>query len=58
MRDIAEHTGTPSGCCPRCRGRVMLEWEVWGWQEYCLNCGWRPVRAKDHLDRVLPGRHP
>jgi len=37
--------------CPRCRGDMYLESDLYSWDEVCLNCGFRRVHS-----RICPGK--
>ena len=26
--------------CPRCKGAVSIDWDHYGWYEYCVQCGY------------------
>ena len=29
--------------CPKCKiGTLDKQWDIWGEDVYCINCGWRP----------------
>ena len=30
-----------SNSCPRCKkGNIMLDWDYYGWTEFCIQCGY------------------
>jgi ssDNA-binding Zn-finger/Zn-ribbon topoisomerase 1 len=26
------------GRCPRCGGKIIVDWDIYGWYEQCLQC--------------------
>lgn len=46
--------------CPRCQGFITLENDLFGWEEVCLNCGFRrPLQTAvwESDNKVLAEEH-
>ncbi len=40
--------------CPRCKGYVMLDRDIHGWYEQCLQCGYqRDLEIMDDMNPVV-----
>ncbi len=42
--------------CPRCRGDVLIDKDVYGWYEQCLQCGYQ--RDLKNVVKVKPQSEP
>lgn len=42
--------------CPRCKGDVLIDKDVYGWYEQCLQCGYQ--RDLKNVGKVRPQSEP
>ncbi|MEE8420910.1 MAG: hypothetical protein V3R92_05575 [Dehalococcoidales bacterium] len=42
--------------CPRCKGDVLLDRDVYGWYQQCLQCGYQ--RDLKNIVKTRPQRAP
>ncbi|MCH8864516.1 MAG: hypothetical protein IIB13_04030 [Chloroflexi bacterium] len=42
--------------CPRCKGDVLIDKDVYGWYEQCLQCGYQ--RDLKNMTKVKPQSAP
>lgn len=42
--------------CPRCKGDVLIDKDVYGWYEQCLQCGYQ--RDLKNVGKVKPQSEP
>ncbi len=42
--------------CPRCKGDVLLDRDVYGWYQHCLQCGYQ--RDLKNIVKARPQRAP
>ncbi|MEE8318411.1 MAG: hypothetical protein V3R36_02100 [Dehalococcoidales bacterium] len=42
--------------CPRCRGDVLIDRDVYGWYQQCLQCGYQ--RDLKNIVKARPQRAP
>jgi hypothetical protein len=42
--------------CPRCKGNVYLEKDMYGWYEQCLQCGYSRDLDTLYVEQILAAR--